>query len=191
MPKGYPEEPIEPAPCRSGILALQHEHLLAQGQNLQRQVLSGPKEGASPPQHAHDEAKHEPILQHHRSDQASRLSVQAVDFATEFIFGDAQPFRAPQANAYCERLIGTIRRECLDFLIPLNKRHLRGILKEWVVHYNRGRPHSSLGPGIPEPVAGFQRAEFPGHYLPSHQQVVAQAILGGLHHEYRLEKIAA
>ncbi len=48
------------------------------------------------------------------------------------------PFRAPQANAYCERLIGTIRRECLDFLIPLNKRHLRGILKEWVVHYNRG-----------------------------------------------------
>ncbi len=62
----------------------------AQGQNLQRQVLSGPKERASPPQHAQDEAKHEPILQHHRSDQASRLSVKAVDFATQFIFGDAQ-----------------------------------------------------------------------------------------------------
>ncbi len=61
------------------------------------------------------------------------------------------PFRAPQANALCERLVGTIRRERLDFLIPLNERHLRRILKEWVAHYNRRRPHSSRGPGIPEP----------------------------------------
>ena len=38
------------------------------------------------------------------------------------------PVRAPQANAHCERLIGTVRRECLDFLIPLNQRHLRGAL---------------------------------------------------------------
>jgi len=57
------------------------------------------------------------------------------------------PFRAPQANAFCERLVGTFRRECLDYLIPLNERHLRRILKEWVAHYNRGRPHSTLGPG--------------------------------------------
>ena len=48
------------------------------------------------------------------------------------------PFRTPQANAFCERLVGSIRRECLDFLIPLNERHLRGILKEWVAHYNKG-----------------------------------------------------
>ncbi len=94
-PCSYPssltaEEPIEPAPCRSGILALQYEHLPAQGRNLKRQILSGPKERASPPQHAQDVAKHEPILQLHRSGQASRLSVQAVDLATEFIFGDAQ-----------------------------------------------------------------------------------------------------
>jgi transposase InsO family protein len=54
------------------------------------------------------------------------------------------PFRAPQANAFCERLIGTIRRECLDFLIPLGEKPLRRILKEWVAHYNRGRPHSSV-----------------------------------------------
>jgi hypothetical protein len=52
--------------------------------------------------------------------------------------------RAPRANAYCERLIGTIRRECLDYLIPTNERHLRLILKEFVRHYNRGRPHSAL-----------------------------------------------
>ena len=53
------------------------------------------------------------------------------------------PFRAPQANAFCERLVGSMRRECLDFLIPLNESHLRRILKEWVAHYNKGRPHSS------------------------------------------------
>ena len=43
------------------------------------------------------------------------------------------PFRAPQANAFCERLIGSIRRECLDYFIPLNERHLRRILQEWVI----------------------------------------------------------
>jgi transposase InsO family protein len=62
------------------------------------------------------------------------------------------PARAPQANAFCERVIGTIRRECLDFMIPMSERHLRAILGEWVDHYNRGRPHASLGPGIPEGV---------------------------------------
>jgi hypothetical protein len=61
------------------------------------------------------------------------------------------PVRSPQANAHCERLIGTIRRECLDWLIPFSERHLRRVLQEWVVHYNRGRPHASLGPGIPDP----------------------------------------
>jgi transposase InsO family protein len=41
------------------------------------------------------------------------------------------PVRAPQANAFCERLIGTIRRECLDFVIPLSERHVRRVLEEW------------------------------------------------------------
>ena len=48
------------------------------------------------------------------------------------------PYRAPQANSYCERLVGSIRRDCLDFLIPLNEGHLRRTLKLWVDHYNRG-----------------------------------------------------
>jgi transposase InsO family protein len=101
------------------------------------------------------------------------------------------PVRAPQANSFCERLVGTIRRECLDFLIPLNERHLRRMLREWVVHYNRGRPHASLGPGIPDPPPNVI-AERIGHRIPSSgQRVVAQSILGGLHHEYRLEQNAA
>jgi len=101
------------------------------------------------------------------------------------------PFRAPQANAFCERLVGTIRRECLDFLIPLNERHLRRILKEWGAHYNRGRPHSSLGPGIPDPPVDLRLKRSSGHRIPGDHGVVARSILAGLHHEYRLERIAA
>jgi len=60
------------------------------------------------------------------------------------------PARAPQANAFCERVIGTIRRECLDWMIPLNEGRLRRVRREWVAHYNRRPPHASLGPGIPD-----------------------------------------
>src|SRR5713226_3712210 len=54
------------------------------------------------------------------------------------------PVRAPMANSVCERFGGTLRRECLDFLIPINERHVKMTIKEWGLHYNRGRPHSSL-----------------------------------------------
>jgi putative transposase len=102
------------------------------------------------------------------------------------------PARAPQANAYCERLVGTIRRECLDFMIPLGEKHLSKILLEWVDHYNQGRPHSSLGPGIPEPVKMCLPQQPPVHGRHfSARKVAARAILGGLHHEYRWERSAA
>ena len=102
------------------------------------------------------------------------------------------PVRAPVANATCERLIGTLRRECLDFVIPLNDRHLYGILKEWVTHYNEGRPHMSLGPGIPQPILALPVAlQAQRHWLPSGQDVVSRPILNGLHHDYRVEKRAA
>jgi putative transposase len=65
------------------------------------------------------------------------------------------PVRSPQANALCERLLGTPRRECLDFIIPLTESHLRRLLKAWVPHYNTSRPHMSLGPGIPQPPASL------------------------------------
>jgi transposase InsO family protein len=99
------------------------------------------------------------------------------------------PVRAPQANAFCERLIGSMRRECLDWLILLNERHLRSVLAEWVAHYNHGRPHASLGPGIPE-TQGEETREPHGHRLAVGFRVVAKPVLGGLHHEYRLESAA-
>jgi transposase InsO family protein len=78
-----------------------------------------------------------------------------------------------------------IRRECLDWLIPLSASHLRIVLKEWVRHYNSGRPHMSLGSGIPDPpvnaVGSLQR-----RYRLNADIVQARAVLGGLHHEYAL-----
>jgi hypothetical protein len=100
------------------------------------------------------------------------------------------PVRTPQANAYCERLIGTIRRECLDWLIPIHEGHLRSILREWVTHYNRGRPHASLGPGIPDPWLERHQFVSTSHRLPERTKVIATPILGGLHLDYRLARQA-
>jgi putative transposase len=97
------------------------------------------------------------------------------------------PPRSPKANSLCERVIGTLRRECLDFLIPLTENHLRLVTKHWVAHYNRGRPHSSLGPGIPDPPVELPVMPHKHRYrIPSHSKVVVHPVLGGLHHEYSL-----
>jgi len=104
------------------------------------------------------------------------------------------PVQAPKANAFCERLIGTVRRECLDYVIPLSEKHLRKTLREWVIHYNEGRPHSALGPGIPADPKEHLRRLTPHtrrHELPADSRITTREILGGLHHEYELERIAA
>jgi putative transposase len=102
------------------------------------------------------------------------------------------PVRSPKANSLCERLLGTLRRECLDFLIPLTEHHLQCLLKEWVEDYNEGRPHMALGPGIPQPPPWLPvPLHEHRHRIPEHLRVVARPILSGLHHEYCLEKKAA
>ena len=99
------------------------------------------------------------------------------------------PVRAPTATAVCERLLGSLRRECLDFLIPLTETHLRRILQGWRTHYHRGRPHTSLGPGIPHPPAGLPAPPFIGHRLPAHSRVVSRSVLGGLHWNWRRDQL--
>jgi hypothetical protein len=94
-------------------------------------------------------------------------------------------------SAYCERVIGSIRRECLDYLIPLNERHLKRIFREFITYYNRRRPHSALGPGFPEPIQVTVPASDHRHRLPAGYRVAKTPVLGGLHHEYRLEKEVA
>jgi transposase InsO family protein len=102
------------------------------------------------------------------------------------------PSYAPKANASCERLIGTLRRECLDWILPLSENDVRRVLREWARHYNRGRPHVALGPVLPEPGEGLPAPHLPHRQaLPPAARVVSTPVLGDLHHEYRLERPAA
>jgi transposase InsO family protein len=101
------------------------------------------------------------------------------------------PLRSPMANAICERAIGTIRRQCLDWLIPMSEAHLRAILKDWRAHYNKSRPHMALGPGVPDPprksaVLWPQQSQ---HRIGEGLVVLAKSVLGGLHHEYSLAPV--
>src|SRR5687767_16030929 len=101
------------------------------------------------------------------------------------------PLRAPKANSLCKRFGGTLRRECLDFLIPFNERHLRFVLKTWIAHFCHARPHMSLGPGIPAALRPAAQESTHPHRIPAGHTVRSVALLGGLHHEYWLEEIAA
>jgi putative transposase len=98
------------------------------------------------------------------------------------------PPHSPKTNAICERVIGTIRRECLDWLIPLSEAHLRFILKSWIAHYNGRRPPMGLGPGVPDPPVSTRVLPVPNsrHRRGESYAVRGKPILGGLHHEYSL-----
>jgi putative transposase len=70
-------------------------------------------------------------------------------FAAEGIEVPRTPVRAPRANAYAERWVGTIRREVLDRMLILGCRQLRAVLAEYADHYNGHRPHRALGQAAP------------------------------------------
>jgi putative transposase len=86
------------------------------------------------------------------------------------------PTRAPQANAIAERFVRTVRAECLDWLLILNRRQLERVLREYVEHYNRHRPHRALKLRPPQP-----REPPP---TPAIGEVRRRDRLGGLIHEY-------
>jgi transposase InsO family protein len=97
------------------------------------------------------------------------------------------PYRTPQANAICERFVGTLRREFLDWVIPLSENHLRRLLRIWLAHYNDRRPHVSLGPGVADPPPGLPVSlQSTSHSLVDSFRVVSRPLVGGLHHEYTL-----
>jgi putative transposase len=87
------------------------------------------------------------------------------------------PVRAPRANAYAERWVGTVRREVLDWMLILGCRQLRSVLAEYVDHYNRHRPHRALGQAPPLGPGEAVVAVSAG-------RVVRRDRLGGLVHEY-------
>ena len=92
------------------------------------------------------------------------------------------PIRSPKANAIAERFVRTVRAECLDWLLILNCRHLERVLRVYVDHYNRQRPHRALNLRPPDP-------EHPTLRLASSARpadVMRRDRLGGLIHEYSL-----
>ena len=88
--------------------------------------------------------------------------------------------RSPWQNPFVERVIGSIRRECLDHLIVIDERHLRCILASYFDYYHRSRTHLSLGKDspVPRPVESAKAG-----------QIIALPQVGGLHHRY--ERLAA
>lgn len=84
--------------------------------------------------------------------------------------------RSPWQSPYVERLIGSIRRECLNHMIVLNERHLRRRLRSYFTYYHDARTHLGLAKQCPKPRSV---------QLPNHGHVVALPHVGGLHHEYR------
>jgi transposase InsO family protein len=88
------------------------------------------------------------------------------------------PVRAPNANAHAERWVGTLRRECLDRILILNGRHLDHVLRTYVAHYNRHRPHRSLS--LQPPKARSSAAA----HTPA-LRIDRREVLGGLINEYK------
>jgi transposase InsO family protein len=88
------------------------------------------------------------------------------------------PIRAPNANAFAERWIETLRAECLDWLLIPGPRHLDRILRIYVQHYNRRHPHRGLELQVPESLAPVEEAD----HVPD---IERRDLLGGLVHEYR------
>jgi transposase InsO family protein len=89
------------------------------------------------------------------------------------------PYHAPQANAICERFLGSVRRECLDHLLIPHEKQLQRVLNAYVYYFNRARPHQGIRQQIPGQKAGSVPVDHAG------DKVLAFPILGGLHHDYR------
>ena len=101
-------------------------------------------------------------------------------FAAEGSTTIVTPFQAPRANAFAERWVRTVRRECLDWTLVLGRRHLERVLREYVAHYNERRPHRGLDCRPPDPPPDSAAA------TSAQRAVRRRDVLGGLIHEYQL-----
>jgi putative transposase len=117
------------------------------------------------------------FLIHDRDSKFSRAFDEI--FKSERIEIIRTPFRAPNANAFVERWVGTIRRDCLDWLLIASRRQLEHALRVYIEHYNTHRPHRAFGPKPPTPGHRLNLidANPPG-------QILRRKRLGGLIHEY-------
>jgi putative transposase len=125
-----------------------------------RQVIEATPWGHKPRHLLHDRDR---VYGRDFGERARRIGIDAI----------VTPIHEPTTNAIVERVIGTLRRECLDHIVVLNEQHLASVLRDFVTYYNQERPHRTLGLQTPElkprPVAGPIRS---------------RPVLNGLHHIY-------
>ena len=126
-----------------------------------------------------DEAERRPTLLIRDRDTKFPASFDTV-FRAENVRVVRTPVRAPRANAVAERWVGTVRRECLDWLLIRGQRHLEQVLREYVGHYNAARPHRTLELRAPPSHGHLARPTRPA------EKVVRRDRLGGLIHEHEL-----
>ena len=93
------------------------------------------------------------------------------------------PVRSPRANAFAERFVGTLRRECLDHVLILGERHLRKVIAEYARHYNGQRPHQGLQQEPP--------LRPPGHVVDITTRIERRTVVSGLISEYRRSALAS
>ena len=116
------------------------------------------------------------LLLHDRDSKFSRAFDQV--FRSEDMKIIRTPIRAPNANAYAERWVGTLRRECLDRILIINRRHLEHVVRLYTAHYNRHRPHRSLSLQPPD--------QQPAAAVPVQaRRIHKHELLGGLINEYK------
>ncbi len=89
------------------------------------------------------------------------------------------PYHAPQANAICERFLGSARRECLDHVLTLHEKQLHRVMKAYVAYFNGARPHQGIQQQVPEREVASGAPDQLG------DRIISVPVLGGLHHEYR------
>jgi len=128
-------------------------------------------------------AKHQPLrfLIHDRDAKFSGAFDEV--FRTEGIEIVRTPIAAPKANAIAERFVGTVRRECLDWLLIGGRGHLERILRVFVDHYNGHRPHRAIALAAPDPARPALPLLTAATAAPD---VRRRDRLGGLIHEYRV-----
>jgi putative transposase len=89
------------------------------------------------------------------------------------------PYHAPRANAICERFLRSVRQECLDHLLILHEKQLQRVFIQYVVYFNRARPHQGIQQQVPE-----RRRSVPSPQY-ARDKVIALPRVGGLHHDYQ------
>jgi putative transposase len=114
------------------------------------------------------------LIRDRDSKYATHFSAMAVSSGIKKL---KTPYRTPQANGVCERIMGSLRGECMEYILIHDDKHIRQVVNEYTAFFNRERPHQGIEQRIPDQVDRTRSKPTSGH-------ITSKAFLGGLHHSY-------